>query len=211
MAATVTEHERALAWALAQARVHRHEIPLGSNSGPFVELCQRATWLPGTGWPWCVAFFMAAWRYGARVKLWWLGAGAYAFLAAAEKAGYACTLSEAVPGDAVILNLGAGHCCMLREKYAGGAFVSTVDGNWADSVELVEHPAAIVRGCVHVPDPIARAKRKPRKPRLFEVATSASGGRKVVFVGRRHAVGVELSHLLAFIPRITISPRGATK
>jgi hypothetical protein len=32
------------------------EIPQNSNRGPRVEEYQRATWLDGTGWPWCAAF-----------------------------------------------------------------------------------------------------------------------------------------------------------
>jgi hypothetical protein len=32
------------------------EIPANSNRGPRVEEYQRATWLSGTGWPWCAAF-----------------------------------------------------------------------------------------------------------------------------------------------------------
>lgn len=32
------------------------EIPRDSNRGKRVEEFQRATWLDGTGWPWCAAF-----------------------------------------------------------------------------------------------------------------------------------------------------------
>ena len=32
------------------------EEPRDSNTGPRVLQYQRATWLPGTGWPWCAAF-----------------------------------------------------------------------------------------------------------------------------------------------------------
>lgn len=32
------------------------EVPKNSNSGPRVREYQQATWLDGTGWPWCAAF-----------------------------------------------------------------------------------------------------------------------------------------------------------
>lgn len=32
------------------------EVPQDSNTGPRVLAYQRATWLDGTGWPWCAAF-----------------------------------------------------------------------------------------------------------------------------------------------------------
>ena len=201
------EHGRALAWARAQ--LGRHEIPIGSNSGPFVRLCQRATWLPGTGWPWCVAFYMAAWRYGAKVTPWWLGAGAYAFLDAARKSGHAVSLVDAEPGDAVIFNLGAGHCAMLEEKYDGSGGVRTIDGNWANSVMRVEHPASEVRGCVCVTE-VVQIGASPARPRMFEVATSASGERKVVYVSGTKAIARKLAALLKRFPRITITPRGGT-
>lgn len=199
-------HARALAWARAQ--VGRREIPDGSNSGPFVRLCQRATWLPGTGWAWCVAFFIAAWRYGAHVKLWWLGAGAYAFLTAARKAGYETTLEHAVPGDAVIFNDGAGHCAMLAERYDGGEWVRTIDGNWNNAVELVTHPAADVRGCIHIPYANER-KPRPARPRMFEVATSAAGHRQVVYVSSSQAIARRIAAILDHFPRVSIQLRGA--
>lgn len=37
-------------------KVGVREIPANSNRGPDVEEFQRATWLAGTGWPWCAAF-----------------------------------------------------------------------------------------------------------------------------------------------------------
>jgi len=41
---------------LAAAEVGVREVPRNSNRGPRVEEYQRATWLDGTGWPWCAAF-----------------------------------------------------------------------------------------------------------------------------------------------------------
>lgn len=36
----------------------------GSNSGPHIQKYQRATWLDGTGWPWCAAFICWCVREG---------------------------------------------------------------------------------------------------------------------------------------------------
>jgi hypothetical protein len=204
---SATEHARALEWALAQARARRHEIPLGSNRGPFVERCQHVTDLPGTGWPWCVAFFAAAWRYGAGVEIFYRAASALGFLEAARKAGHAVPLAKAEPGDAIIFKDGAGHCAMLRAKWTGGTVVETVDGNWADRVERVNHPASSVAGAIHLPDPRERRKTKPTRPHLFEVTTSASGHRKRIYVGTRKAISGRLARLLDRFPRITITPR----
>lgn len=205
-----TDHERALSWAHAQ--LGRHEIPDGSNSGPFVRLCQRATWLPGTGWPWCVAFFIAAWKHGAGVVLPWLGAGAYAFLDWARANGCAVSIEHAVAGDAVILNIGAGHCAMLAQAWhPGDAVVHTIDGNWSNAVTPVDHPIGQVLGCVHVHDRLdARRKITPARPRMFEVATSASGHRKLVYVSGRKAIAGHIAHILDRFPRVTITPRGGT-
>lgn len=41
---------------IADAEVGVREVPRNSNRGPRVEEYQRATWLNGTGWPWCAAF-----------------------------------------------------------------------------------------------------------------------------------------------------------
>lgn len=41
---------------LAQGEVGVQEEPANSNKGKRVQEYQRATWLDGTGWPWCAAF-----------------------------------------------------------------------------------------------------------------------------------------------------------
>ena len=41
---------------IAQAEVGVREEPRDSNRGARVEEYQRATWLDGSGWPWCAAF-----------------------------------------------------------------------------------------------------------------------------------------------------------
>ena len=41
---------------IAEAEVGVREVPIDSNRGERVEEYQKATWLDGTGWPWCAAF-----------------------------------------------------------------------------------------------------------------------------------------------------------
>src|SRR3990167_5113278 len=78
------KHDATLAWA--KTHLGEHEVPwpvpvgqAGSNTGPFVKSCQAATWLDGTGWPWCIPFIVKGWAV-AGFKLPYLGAGAYAML-----------------------------------------------------------------------------------------------------------------------------------
>jgi len=42
--------------SLAQSKVGVKEHPKNSNRGKQVQEFQAATWLEGTGWPWCAAF-----------------------------------------------------------------------------------------------------------------------------------------------------------
>jgi len=41
---------------IAKKEVGVREVPKNSNSGPRVREYQKATWLDGTGWPWCAAY-----------------------------------------------------------------------------------------------------------------------------------------------------------
>lgn len=185
----MTAHQKALKWAVAQDG--KLEVPAGSNTGPFVVSCQRATWLPGTRWPWCVAFFQKAWKEAGQ-PLPYLGAGAYALLAWARKEGWAVTLEHAVPGDAVIFNIGSGHCGILAKPYKQTRpNVETVDGNVSDRVARRVRSATLVRGCVHVPE--HHQPKPPPKKRLFEIVTSESGHAKVVYVAPKRAVAKKLA------------------
>jgi hypothetical protein len=177
-------HGKALAWA--QQHLGDTEVPPGSNTGPFVYSCQQATWLPGTRWPWCVAFFQKAWQTTG-FKMPWLGAGAYAFLDWAKGAGWAIKGLDAVPGDAVILNIGAGHCAMLSEPVKDGK-VPTISGNYGDKVAAHVFDISLVRGFIHIPADKTVPLPKPAKPPVFEVVTSASGKRKVVYVSGAKAI-----------------------
>ena len=178
----VSMHAAALKWALAQ--VGKTEIPSGSNTGPFVILCQRATWLGGTGWAWCRAFTLRA-RMEGGDKPEDGSAGAWDALSRAQSRGQALTAAQwhlAVPGDEVILSEGAGHACMLRgvQTVAGRIVCETVDGNWGDKVTLTSHDLGIVKGFIHWPE---QGVKTPVRPPRSQVVGGADGKRKLVTRG----------------------------
>ncbi len=193
MPSGLSKHEKALAWA--RNNVGKHEIPMGSNRGPFVQSCQKATWLGGTGWPWCVAFFIKAWTV-AGYTLPYKGAGAYAFLAWHKKhqPSWVVPLHKAKPGAAVILNVGSGHLAMLNVPYHGEKKVVTVNGNVHDSVDYEAWDVHLVRGVVDPPEKPIPVKKKVRKPR-FEIVTSESGHTVVVVSARPY------KQLLKWLPK----------
>ncbi len=200
----MTQHARALAWVVSH--IGEHEVPMGSNTGPFVVSCQRATWLGGTRWPWCVATWVKAWTFVGR-KLPYRGAGAYATLAWHQKnlPGWVVPLERAKPGAAVIWNIGAGHLSMLEKPYSQTKpMVHTVDGNVSDQVKRCVRHHSLVRGVVDPPEKVVLVK--PAKPPLFEVVTSESG-HKVLYVSTAAAVGKKLAGILKRNPNVTIRRR----
>jgi len=203
MAVTFPKHAKALRSALQDIGVK--EQPNGSNSGPRIVTYQRATWLPGTGWTWCVAFCLYHLQKAGGFILPYRGAGAYAYLDWARANGWAVPAGRAVPGDMVVFNIGAGHMAML-EKIAGGE-VHTVDGNVSNQVARRVRPLGKVRGFVHVPE--KEHTLPPAKPPVFEVVTSASG-HKVVYVSGARAVGRKLAEILRRHPEgVTIRRKKA--
>lgn len=197
---TFPKHEAALRSALADVGVH--ESPMGSNRGLRVQTYQRATWLPGTGWPWCVAAWLY-WTLGAGLQMPYKGAGSYALHDWAVKNGWRVPVHEAQPGDACVFNIGAGHVGMVIEVTSTS--VKTVDGNVSDSVGLRERPFSLVRGCVHVPE--APVHLPPAKPGAFEVVTSISGHSRVIFNGKASTIGEKLPRFLQKYPSITVRRR----
>lgn len=171
----MSQHERVL--QIAEQELGVHEQPMGSNRGPRIQVFQHASWLSGTGWPWCAAFFDFC-TEKAGITLTYRGAGAYAWDAYARKQHWSVPLAKAVPGDGVVLNIGAGHMAIF--KHLNKTTVTTIDGNWGDKVTEVDHPRSQVRGVVHVPEKHA-APAPP--PPVFEIVTSASGHAVVVFTG----------------------------
>jgi hypothetical protein len=200
-----TEHAKVVAWL--SKNVGQHEVPPGSNTGPFVQSCQAATWLAGTRFPWCVATWVKAWTVAGRT-LPYRGAGAYSMLAwyKAHLPAWVVPLNRAKPGAAVILNIGSGHLATLEHAYAGGPTVETIDGNWGDAVARVKHPVTLVRGVI---DPAEKDTGviPPAKPPVFEVVTSASGHAKLVYSSGAKAVGRKLPALLNRYGGLTIKRR----
>lgn len=172
-------HDSALHWALAQ--VGKTEIPPGSNRGPFVQFCQRATWLGGTGWAWCRAFTLRA-RIEGGDKPEDGSAGAWDALSRAQARGQALAPSAwrlAIPGDEVILAEGAGHACMLHSAatVGGQVVLNCVDGNWGDKVSLTQHPLSIVKGFIHWPE---QGQKPQPKPPHVQVVGGVTGKRHIV-------------------------------
>lgn len=201
----MTKHEKALKFMVDN--LGQHEQPLGSNTGPFVQECQAATWLPGTRWPWCAATIVKAWTV-AGLNPPYRGASAYGLLAyyQANLKGWVSTLDKAKPGAAVVFNIGAGHVAMLAKPYSETRpNVVTIGGNEGDAVREVTRAHSEVRGVV---DPVETGTAPKPAPRpVYEVATSASGHRKLVFVSGSKAVSRKLPQILNRWGGVTITRR----
>lgn len=109
----------------------------GNNRGKKIQEYQSATWLDGTGWPWCAAF--VDWC----IKTWKeqnpdlpafqrpLTAGAFDLERWARKTGLIIKDSGDAPeaGDIVIYDFGGhGHCGILDYSLTKGQFL-TVEAN----------------------------------------------------------------------------------
>ncbi len=189
----LSQHEKALAWA--RSNIGKQEVPMGSNKGPFVQMCQASTWLPGTGWPWCVSFWVKAWTQAGR-KLPYRGAGAWQFLAWHQQhlPNWVVSLEKAKPGAAVIWNFGSGHQSMLAKPYKlTKPNVVTIDGNVSDMVAQKTRDHKLVKGVVDPPEDVGIVK--PAKPPLFEVVGSESGHKRI-YVSTARGVGKKLPQIL---------------
>src|SRR5690606_87471 len=58
----------------AQREVGVLEVPRDSNSGPRVRTYQASTTVPGSGWPWCMAFVRWCWDQAGAHKNGYRGA-----------------------------------------------------------------------------------------------------------------------------------------
>lgn len=196
------KHQKALAQARADLGANVREVPTGSNSGPRVRQMQAHTWLGGTGWPWCVAACVC-WAEEAGFKLPYQGAGAYAFLDWARKAGWAVPPSKAIPGDFVVFSIGSGHMGML-EYSVGPSKVTTIDGNSSDRVKRNVRSTGVVRGYIHLPE---KHQTQPARPPVFEVVTSESG-HKMIYASKASNIAKKLPGILKKNPKgVTIRRR----
>ena len=200
-AAKYPKHEKAVAWATGELGVTEH--PLGSNRGPRVEHYQSFDWIPGGGYPWCVAYLQAAWAEGAGYPLPWKTAGAYNLGDLARQAGWTTTVGKLIPGDLCVWNIGAGHASIFLSLKAGK--VTTIDGNSADRVIIRTRPATLLRNAIHVPEkatPIPPVTRP-----VFEVVTSESGSERIIYVSGPKAVTRKLAEILRRFGTVTIRRR----
>jgi CHAP domain-containing protein len=189
---------------IAEHAVGISEVPKGSNSGPRIEEFQHATFLAGTGWPWCAAFYCWV-NKEAGIPLPYPSAGAYDLLHWAQKTGNSPKVPE--PGDGVVFNIGSGHIGVL--KAVKGDSVVTIDGNWGDAVAEHTSHRSLVAGYVHNPlEAHAREVAKRRLPPVV-IATSVHGHRKVLFRARTKAGAIHWleKHVLMRYGGITISRR----
>lgn len=133
----------------------------GNNDGvPSLRYQENPWWRPGDDEklryrqdPWCGMFAMWCYRasdwgpFERRQKFWWLFAGVDNLWNSGVAWGWRVPLP--VPGDILVLNrrgrsdLGSGgHCAIvvdvdLEPGARNGGFVTTVDGNWENTVARV--------------------------------------------------------------------------
>ncbi|MDQ5821958.1 MAG: CHAP domain-containing protein [Actinomycetota bacterium] len=185
--------------SIARAELERgvREIPDGSNTSPRIREYQAATWLPGTGWPWCLGF--ANWvAREAGYPFPFPSAGAYDFLARGKKAGWATSTPRV--GAVAIFNVGAGHGAIV-EKY-DAATVTTIDGNVGNRVSRNTRSRSSVRGYVihprlaSGPVPVVKVPKKAKRVPWYEIVSSSGGKKHLVVSGRPYA------QLVAFLPRV---------
>ena len=168
------KHESALHYAASQIGVH--EDPWGSNSGPKVRMYQAATFLGGTGWPWCAAFVCWVWKQGGH-PLPYNTASAYGMLDWAKRNGWAIPSKQLTPGDPVVFNVGSGHVSIF-ERWEGET-IHTIDGNHLNQVMRVARPHSVVAGGIHVPEVATHPVHVP-KP-YWVIAGSENGKRVLLF------------------------------
>jgi uncharacterized protein (TIGR02594 family) len=165
---------------IAERELGVHEVPMGSNTGHRVREYQAATFLGGTGWPWCAAFVNWVWRR-AGTKWPYHSASAWGMLSWAHAHGAQVWLPKA--GDAVVFNWGDGHIAIFTRFIAGG--VEVIGGNQDDQVSRKVYPKSTVKGYINATKFTAHPKPpKPRKP-YWELVESAGGHTYIVWRGGR--------------------------
>jgi len=196
---------------VAKAREYKGnaEVPTGSNTGPFVEGCQRDTFLAGTGWPWCAAFVCRVAK-DCGVPLAYDGAGAHD-LADHHKPWVAA--ADVHVGMVVDYNIGTGHTGIVTSVDLASGTLTSCDGNWSDAVTEHTMPLSEVRSFWAIPGVqygkvVVPPKPKPRRVPAFVIATSAGGERKVLFATRVRDGGK--GRVARWIRRHTIPANGIT-
>lgn len=167
-------HEKAL--AVARGELGVREVPMGSNTGPRVRQYQAATFLGGTGWPWCAAFTCWVWQRAGK-PLPYKTASAYGMLNWAKSVGWAKPSHDLIPGDLVVFNVGSGHIGVF-ERW-DGSICHTVDGNHFNMVARGYRNHSLVAGGIHIPETVHRPVHVP-KP-YWVIAGNENGKRVLLF------------------------------
>lgn len=167
-------HEKALAAAKSQVGVR--EVPMGSNTGPMVRVYQNATFLGGSGWPWCAAFTCWVWERAGH-PLPYKTASAYGMLNWARGAGWVIPSKQLTPGDMVVFNVGSGHIGIF-ERW-GGEVCHSIDGNHLNMVARASRHHSLVAGGIHVPERVHVDVHVPEP--YWVIAGSENGHRKLLF------------------------------
>lgn len=128
----LTVGDKALAYAMTQIGVH--ESPWGSNEGKDVRRYQTSTGAFGAAW--CASFVSYCWRKGGYDGP--VSAGAWNLT---DRCGTkVADIRHAKPGDAVSLNIGAGHvgtfCALIGNE------VRLCAGNTNDQVAVRDYPVS---------------------------------------------------------------------
>ena len=167
-------HDRVVALAMQELGVR--EVPMGSNSGQRVRQYQAATFLGGTGWPWCAAFVCWLWERAGH-PLPYKTASAYGLLNWARGAGWVVPSRQLTPGDPVVFNVGSGHVGTF--SHWKGDSIYTIDGNHNNMVATALRPHSLVAGGIHVPEKVVHPVHVPEP--YWVIAGSESGHRKLLF------------------------------
>lgn len=171
------------ALAILTDEIGVREVPNGSNSGPRVRQYQAATWLPGTGWPWCAA--AVCWAYEqAGHPLPDPSAGAKDLVDRAVRKGWGVSVpvTGASPGDLVAFNVGSGHIGLFKSYNPKTKMLTTVDGNVSNMVAARTRHTSTVYRVVRVKE-THPSKPKPKGP-IRQVVTAEDGKEVVVYASR---------------------------
>jgi len=174
----MTQHDKAVRWAMQELHNGVHEVPPHSNRGPRVSYYQTFDFLAGGGYAWCVSFFQAAWA-NAGHPLPYKTAGAHDLGNWARKEKWATSLDNLIPGDGIDFNIGTGHFAMYLDHTK--TKVQVVNGNVSDAVRESTFDRSKIRVCMHIPEV---HNIPPKKPPLFIVTTSINGHSQVIVTQR---------------------------
>jgi hypothetical protein len=120
--------ERVVQLALAEIGVH--ESPRDSNRGHRVGMYQASTTVPGSGWPWCMAFVRFIWDAAGVHESGYRGAYCPDFERWAKAAGHWRDASvKPRPGWAVLFDWNGDGIADHVAIVADGVPLATVEGN----------------------------------------------------------------------------------